>query len=61
MIEFKNASKLNGMYFIKAYCGNQVVRRYATPRISDCKHKILEYIDNGFTVTWKYRPLKALI
>lgn len=61
MIEFKDTLKLKGMYFITAYRDNAVVRRYATARITDCKHNILEYINNGFKVTWKYQPIKTLV
>lgn len=60
MYKFKNATNLEGMYFIKAKVDGQTVRMFACANLLECIEKALEYKREGFVVSWKYSPLIRL-
>lgn len=60
MYNFKNETNLEGMYFIKAKVDDQIVRMFACANLSECVKKVKEYKMEGFIVSWKFSPLRAL-
>lgn len=60
MYKFKNATNLEGMYFIKAKCDEQTVRMFACANLRECLEKVQEYKRDGFTVSWSYKPVKII-
>lgn len=60
MYKFKDSKTLKGMYFLKAKCGEQIVRMFACANLRECLKKVHEYKQEGFIVSWSYKPIKVI-
>lgn len=60
MHKFKDNKTLEGMYFLKAKCDNQIVRMFACANLHECLEKVEEYKREGFNVSWSYKPIKVI-